>query len=193
MKLTWIIPVGAISALAVLAFRPAPPSVKANDNRVPAGRLAGDSLVVAFDVEYARWFPESEQGASVEVAAFREPGKAPQIPGPLIRVRTGTTIIATIRNRLPDSSITVFGLGTKPGFQGRGIRLERGEERTIRFTAGQPGTYLYWGEVGHRVVKPGPFQDFEREQLAGAFVVDPAEGSPLDRVLVINIWGEGVD
>ena len=30
----------------------------------------------------------------------------------------------------------------------------------------------------------------EREQLAGALVVDPPGGSPPDRILVINIWGD---
>ncbi|HEX9895917.1 MAG TPA: multicopper oxidase domain-containing protein [Gemmatimonadales bacterium] len=167
--------------------------MKANDNRVPAGRLAGDSLVIALEVEYARWYPEAEGGPSVEVAAFQEVGKPPQIPGPLIRVRTGTTIVATIRNGLPDSALTVYGFATRPGFRGRGFRLEPGDRQTVRFSAGEPGTYLYWAVPGAVDTSGGRASFAEREQLAGAFIVDPPGGSPPDRVFVINIWGEPID
>jgi FtsP/CotA-like multicopper oxidase with cupredoxin domain len=187
-----------LPVLVTLSLRPSPPTVIPNDNRTPAGRLAGDSLTLNLDIQYARWLPEADNGAAIEVAAFGEAGEAPRIPGPLIRVRTGTTIIATVRNRLPDSTATVHGLGTRPGFRNRFFTLAPGEQRTIRFEAGDPGTYLYWAEAGAVKLVPGPLPglqipDREREQLAGAFVIDPAEGSPPDRVFVINIWGSPVD
>ena len=188
-----LLPACVVPVLVTLALPSAPLTVQPNDNRVPAGKLAGDSLVLALDVEYARWFPESERGKSVEVAVFREVGKAPQVPGPLIRVRTGTTIVATVSNRLPDSTLTVHGLVTRPGLR-RSFRLAPGETRTVRFTAGEPGTYLYWAEAGRTdTAFAPPFVSAEREQLAGAFIIDPREGSPPDRVFVLNIWGTPVD
>ena len=45
---------------------------------------------------------------------------------------------------------------------------------------------MYWVKLG-KVYKPR-FLGPEREQLAGAFVIDPKEGSPPDRIFVMNIW-----
>ena len=53
--------------------------------------------------------------------------------------------------------------------------------------AGEPGTYLYRATAGRRGLGVR-----EREQLAGAFVVDSAQGGAADRVFVINIWGDAV-
>src|SRR4029079_18270444 len=62
-----------------------------------------------------------------------------------------------------------------------------GETRTVRFSAGRPGTYLYRAIIGAH--SPGD-RLHEREQAAGAFVVDPRGGATPDRIFVINIWGE---
>ena len=59
----------------------------------------------------------------------------------------------------------------------------------VTFAAGAPGSYLYWASLGAN----DHDEDDEREQLAGAFVVDPPGGSPPDRVLVLNIWGSKTD
>ena len=74
------------------AVTPSLPTVEPNPNRVPAGVLAGDSLVIALEIRMASWYPEEAGGVSVDVAAFAEPGRAPEIPGPLIRVPAGTTL-----------------------------------------------------------------------------------------------------
>lgn len=133
----------------------------------------------------ATWFPEADSGPAVELAVFAETGKAPSIPAPLIRVSEGTTIVARIRNSLTDSTLSLHGLLTRPAATDDSIVLRPGEATTVRFLAGAPGTYLYRAVLGyHRGGK-----DDEREQLAGALIVDPKEGSPPDRVFVINIWG----
>ncbi|HTG85259.1 MAG TPA: hypothetical protein VL853_10625, partial [Gemmatimonadales bacterium] len=75
--------------------------IEANDNRSPAGQLRDDTLSIALEVRMGTWHPEADSGPAIEVAAFAEAGKAPQVPGPLIRVKEGTTIAATIRNALP--------------------------------------------------------------------------------------------
>ena len=90
------------------------PSVLPNDNRSPAGHFAHDTLELHLVVGMAVWRPEADSGPSIEVAAFREEGKSPQVPGPLIRVPTGTVIAATIRNELADSTLRIYGLVTRP-------------------------------------------------------------------------------
>jgi FtsP/CotA-like multicopper oxidase with cupredoxin domain len=163
------------------------PTVEPNDNRSPRGTFAGDSLVVSLEVRMATWYPENPGGAHVDLAAFAETGRAPEIPGPLIRVRAGTTIIATLSNTLADSTVTFRGFFSRPAVRDSGVALRPGERRTVRFAAGQAGTYFYEAEVGKQS------DEVEREQLAGAFIIDPPGGSPPDRVLVLNIWSGMLD
>ena len=70
------------------------------------------------------------------------------IPGPLIRVKTGTIISATVRNALIDSTISVHGLLTRPAAGDDSLILRPGEVRIVTFAAGQPGTYFYWAVLG---------------------------------------------
>ena len=190
-------------ALAVLAatmsgpagsgFPAEPPPVVPNDNRTPAGVLRGDTLEVSLVLDLATWRPEGPGGPAVVVPALAEAGKPPQIPAPLIRVPAGTVIRATVRNAL-DSAFVLQGLFTRPGRAGDTAQVAPGASRSIVFAAGAPGTYLY-AAVPSGYVPPVSPQDRrgEREQAAGALVVDPRGGSPPDRVLVINIWGDPVD
>ena len=128
----------------------------------------------------ATWAPEADGGATLAVPAFAEEGQAPQIPGPLLRVPAGTVIDATVRNALQDSTLTVRGLADS-------LVIPPGDSARVRFRAGVPGTYLYYGEVGRQDTL------VEREQLAGAFVIDSAGARTDDRTFVINIWGEPAD
>jgi FtsP/CotA-like multicopper oxidase with cupredoxin domain len=185
----------AIACVALLALLSggAPgknlPVVLPNDNRLSAGRLSHDTLELHLVVGMAVWRPEADSGPSIEVAAFAEEGKAPQVPSPLIRVPAGTVIAATIRNGLADSTLRIYGLVTRPAAARDSLVLRPGESRSVTFPAGAPGSYLYWASLGandHDL-------DDEREQVAGAFIVDPAGGSPPDRVLVLNIWGTNLD
>jgi FtsP/CotA-like multicopper oxidase with cupredoxin domain len=165
------------------------PVVLPNDNRSPAGRLAHDTLELHLVVGMAVWRPQADGGPSIEVAAFWEEGKAPQIPGPLIRVPAGTVIAATVRNRLADSTLRIYGLATRPGVAHDSLVIRPGESRLATFAAGAPGSYLYWASLGandHDL-------DDEREQISGGLIVDPPGGSPPDRVLVMNVWGTNVD
>lgn len=160
-----------------------------NDNRMPAGVFHGDTLEIHLEVRMATWRPEADSGPAVIVAAFAEEGKAAHIPGPLIRVPAGTTIIATLKNSLPDSALSFHGFLTHPGSWNDSLVLEPGESRALRFTAGDPGTYLYLAIPG----KHNMGKDDEREQISGAFIVDPPGGSPPDRIFMMNIWGHQID
>ncbi|MBA3645618.1 MAG: multicopper oxidase domain-containing protein [Gemmatimonadaceae bacterium] len=166
------------------------PLVHANDNRIAAGTRTGDTLALNLVVRMADWRPESDSGPSVAVAAFAEEGKEPQIPAPLIRTREGTTIVASVRNALSDSTIGIIGLGSRPSPKRDTLFLRPGETKLIRFAAGAAGTYLYRAVIGMHA-PDDPLH--EREQAAGALVVDPRAGSPADRIFVINIWGDQKD
>lgn len=163
------------------------PVVEANDNRKTAGIMRNDTLRVNLVVQMARWYPEEPDGAFAEVAAFSEDGKAPQIPGPLLRVPEGTTIEATVRNALSDSTVWVRSLSTRPLTAPDSIPVAPGETRTFRFAAGAPGTYMYYATPGSV-----DYDIREREQLSGAFVIDKRGALADDRIVMINIWGEPV-
>ena len=163
------------------------PVVQANDNRTPAGRMDGDTLRLSLVVEMARWYPGAEDGASAVVAALSEEGERPAIPGPLIRVREGTVIDLSLRNALPDSTVRLIGLMTRPATADSGVMLAPGMTTHQRFVAGAAGTYLYGAILGARD------WDRERETTFGAFIVDPAGDAPPDRVFVMNIWSDPVD
>ena len=56
----------------------------------------------------AGWHPELA-GPERRVLAFAEEGHAPSNPGPLIRVREGTTVAVTVTNRAA-TALTIGGL-----------------------------------------------------------------------------------
>jgi FtsP/CotA-like multicopper oxidase with cupredoxin domain len=165
--------------------------VQANDNRTPAGELRGDTLDVELEVRMGSWRPEADSGPAIEVAAFAEAGKAPQIPGPLIRVKEGTTISATVRNALTDSTIAIFGLLSQAAGVKGTLTLRPGEARQVRFTATTAGTYFYRAVLGKHT--PDRQINDEREQVAGALIVDSPGAPTPDRIFVINVWGTRVD
>jgi manganese oxidase len=167
--------------------RPALPEVVPNDNRTPAGHLVGDTLHLSLVVGMATWHPEAPDGYPIAVAAFAEEGKPFQVPGPLIRVREGTVLDIQIRNQLTDSTLPIGGLATRPMSPDDSTLLAPGATEHLRFLAGAPGTYFYYGVLGKQDTL------VEREQLAGGFVVDSAGGKVDDRIFIMNIWGEFKD
>lgn len=125
---------------------PLPPAV-ANENRVATGQLRGGVLSLSLDVRRARWFPESDSGLSEEMLDFAEPGRAAQIPGPLIRVKSGTIIALRLTNPAGAAPLVVHGLHTRPGSIADSIVVPPGRTVRLRFPAGAPGTYFYWGST----------------------------------------------
>jgi FtsP/CotA-like multicopper oxidase with cupredoxin domain len=159
--------------------------ILANDNRVPAGITNKGTLELNLEVKWGDFRMETPDRPGLRMVAIGEVGKQPLIPSPLIRVKKGTTIHARITNALADSTITVFGLQKRPYTISDSIFIQPGESGEVSFEAGEPGTYLYWMKLGKGLSKR--FIS-EEEQLAGAFIVDPEEGSPNDRVFVMNIF-----
>lgn len=183
----------AAAGLAWVAAQPGPPVsgdepvpvVRANDNRQPGGRLRDGVLRLDLEVRMGRWYPEADGGASLTLPVLAEVGQAPQIPAPLIRVPAGTVLEITVRNTLPDSQAIVRGLFARPAAMPDSLIVPPGERRAVRFTAGDPGTYVYGAWISRD-------STVEREQMTGAFVVDTAGARGDDRIFVMNVWGEPV-
>lgn len=177
-----------LGAVAIGLSSPATdlPIVVPNDNRNAGGVLNGDTLTIDLVVKMARWYPEADDGPYVDVAAFAEKGKEPRIPGPLMRVREGTTIIASVTNELTDSAVWIHGLASRPASSDDSTRIQPGHSRTFRFAAGKAGTYFYYATPGQINRTP----QRERETLSGGLVVDQAGARTNDRIMVVNIWGE---
>ena len=75
-----------------------------NDNRVPGGTVTDSGLTLAIEARRVMWYPDGDSLPGRETFAFAEVGKAPLVPGPLLRVRTGTTVRIRIHNPdLPDT------------------------------------------------------------------------------------------
>ncbi|MGH9509484.1 MAG: multicopper oxidase domain-containing protein [Terriglobales bacterium] len=175
---------------------------RANDNRTPAGTLRNGVLTLRLEIVETVWYPQQEGGPHLPVDAFAEEEKAPQVPGPLLRVPEGTLIHATIRNRLP-VPMFVQGLHERPGF-GAPLEVAPGGIREVRFTAGTPGTYYYFaGSTPQTIAQlaqitfltplDDQFAPFGKEALlSGALIVDPAGAATDDRVFVIGLWMTGL-
>jgi FtsP/CotA-like multicopper oxidase with cupredoxin domain len=185
-----LLALGCATSLSTSSPLPQPlPVSRANDNRVPAGTLTNGELKLRLVVRMARWYPEAPDGPYADVPAFAEEGRPPQIPAPLIRVPIGTTIVATVRNALTDSTIYLRGFLTRPTKALDSIPVRPGETRTVRFLAGDAGTYFYAATPGLWNYDKGG----EREASSGALVVDPKGPQPPDRIFVINVWGDPID
>jgi len=173
------------------------PEITANENRLPGGELRDRVLTIPLEARTGTWYPEEKDGPGLLVHAFGEEGEAPQIPGPLLRVPEGTEIYATVRNSIPNVTLEIHGLHTRPGDAKETIKVAPGSTREVRFIAGAPGTYYYWAsttgapDLGKRLSA--------ESQLSGAFVIDPkpteqgqngAISKPPsdDRIFVIGVW-----
>ncbi len=160
------------------------PEITANDNRLPRGRLHNGVLAIELEAREGIWYPEQRDGPGLHVQAFAEPGRSPEIPGPLIQVPEGTEIQVTLRNAIP-AALVIHGLHTRPGNPDETIQLEPGERREVRFPAGTPGTYYYWATTTGKAL---PDRYGVDSQLNGALIVDPQGSHADDRVFVIGWW-----
>jgi manganese oxidase len=166
------------------------PLVLWNDNEQPGGRLEGKRFTMDLEVVRAEWRYLGAEAEGTEVLAFREAGRAPLNPGPLIRVPLGTQLAITVRNPL-DRPLVVHGLGERWVAAMDSVVVPAGETRRVSFTADVAGTFYYWGSTtGTRLTD----RMFEDSQLTGAFIVDaPGERRVRERIMVMSIFFAGVD
>jgi FtsP/CotA-like multicopper oxidase with cupredoxin domain len=157
-----------------------------NDNRVAAGVMRDGVLTLHLEARNATWYPDANDGPGLMVPVFAEVGRAPQNPGPLIRVPAGTTIQLSVRNSIPGSALVLFGVHTRPSAVDDTIQIASGATRQLSFLAGAPGTYFYWGTTTHQGLDDRGGVD---SQLQGGFVVDrPGVAAQADRIFVLGSW-----
>jgi FtsP/CotA-like multicopper oxidase with cupredoxin domain len=155
-----------------------------DDQRVGAGVMFGDTLDMQFDIRRAVLRPEGEQGPRIDVVTFGETSNSPGVPGPLVRVRAGTTVLARVCNTLAD---TVWLIGLADA--GDTVVAAPGQLAESAFTLEAPGVRVYRGVTREdTVMRPfGP-----SATLAGVIVTD-GEDRWGDRVLVITDWAPSSD
>lgn len=169
----------------LLPERSPAPIILPNQNRAPAGRLKGGVLTLALEVRRGRWFPNSEEGQSLQVLAFAEAGHPPQNPGPLIRVPAGTEVRVTLSNA-GSAPVVVHGLSARPATEIDSIVVAPNHRQQVRFRLDAPGTYYYWGSTTGTSID---IRDGEDSQLSGAIVVDaPDHPAAPDRIFVLGVW-----
>ena len=103
--------------------RPAPPVLVPNDNTKPAGKTRDGVTTIELDAVPASWHIQGGASSIKFTDAFAERGKAPTMPGPLVRVNAGATVHFNVRNRLarpltfyvPTSAATVDSIVVPPG------------------------------------------------------------------------------
>jgi manganese oxidase len=189
MRHAIVIVAAMISVIAARGADERVPSAEravANDNRRAAGTLRDGVLTVHLEVRDVDWRPDGDDARGIVVRAFAERGGRASIPGPIIRVPEGTTVVARVSNPLAKGVLVVRGLSTR-GADGAPdtVRVAAGATREVRFIAGAPGTYQYSGQV----VGGTDTAAAMNAELHGAFVVDPrGVRRTNDRVFVIGLW-----
>lgn len=136
------------------------------------------------------WFPDGPNGIDLPVEAFGEIGHDLRIPGPLLRVPAGTVVVASVRNSVPGTVLSIHGLTDRPSDIDATLVLRYGETRTVRFRARSAGTYYYWGTTTGKNVGSRIGVD---SQLTGAIVVDDPRvkwNPENDRIFVITEWDD---
>ena len=178
----------AIILAALPAASHAQAAIATHDNTTPAGTIRGESLIVRLYAGSGTWRPEGDAGPAITVQAFGEEGRGLLVPGPLVRVRTGTTIDVSIRNSL-DVPLELHGFATRPIASEQPVVIAPSETKRVTFAAGSAGTYHYWATTNGTSIRRRFNID---SQLSGAFIVDEPGALP-DRVFVTTVWSETED
>jgi len=159
-----------------------------NDNRRAAGTRTGSTLTLSLDVVEAAYQPEGEHDPVVRILAFAEPGKAPTVPGPLLRAPIGTTVRLTLHNR-SDSALMLSGLRPSMPAGKDTVHLAPGATREISFRLDRVGNFFYW--AGLKGISTFDERFWLDSQLTGALVVDSAgapQPSAQERIWLITEW-----
>ena len=164
------------------------PIGQVNNNLRSAGTISGKTLTLALDIVEAGFQPEGEHDPVVRALAFAEPGKAPQIPGPMLRAPVGTTVRLTLRNR-SDSAVMLGGLRRSLPASRDTVHIAAGATREITFRLDRVGNFFYWAAL--KGLSSFEDRDWLDSQLTGAFIVDSAGAPPVtaqERVWLITEW-----
>ena len=159
------------------------PRIVFNDNRAAAGVTEHRALRLALVAEWGTWQPFGADKPGIPLLAFGEPGKAPEDPGPMIRVPLGTTVHVTLQNRTR-SAIVVHGLAARHVQEMDTLVVAAGATRAVQFVADAPGTFYYWASTHGEDFE---HRDVDDAHLNGALIVDTAGSAARpDRVFLIE-------
>jgi FtsP/CotA-like multicopper oxidase with cupredoxin domain len=165
------------------------PTIRLNDNHMPAGHLAAGVLEISFVADTGLWYPVSENEPGIPIQAFRNANGPLQIPGPLIRVPAGTEVRASVQNTISGTALTMHGLFSRKAAEAKSdeLTIGLGETKEVRFRLDVPGTYYYWGTTTNSPLEKRYDED---SQLSGAIVVDPPGTlpDPKEEIFVIGLW-----
>ncbi len=195
MHMSRIVSIGGTAACVLLiagfmnnapAHRGVLPVVRANPNTERAGVLRNGVLTVSIDATLAQW-RFSEHRPAMSLATFAETGKAPQMPGPFVRVTAGTALRLVLHNSLakPLSFVVPAALHGGPDRINAmdSVIVAAGATDTLWARATVPGAYVYHGALPDGVTRVSHIAG----ALVGAIVVDSANAPARshDRVFVI--------
>jgi manganese oxidase len=170
------------------------PTAAPNRNTAAAGVLRDGVLTVSLEARLAIWHPNGDSLPGLSLEAFSETGKAPSVPGPLLRVPQGTEIRANVRNSLARDTLTFHVPGTALGasseLPGDSVIVPPGETRELRVRVTAPGNYFYRATTG----LPYSVRAGMRGLLVGALIVDTAnvERPHHDRIFVITLAPDSI-
>lgn len=174
------------------------------DYRTSAGSMEDGVWTLDLEARPAAWYPWGPEGQGVRAHVLAVPGEPARVPGPMIRVPSGTPVRVTLRNTFPDT-LVVRGLWDRSGEVGRGPAgalggrptvVGPGETAEVRFTPTTTGTFSWMGRVMADGWSDGPPPGLPREgndrAMLGALVVDPpgAIPDPEERVFLISHWAD---
>lgn len=185
-----VLAVAGVLALMSSAFIPAGeadlPVASPNENEVAAGTVRDGVLNITLEAKLSMWHPDGDSLPGMPIEAFAEPGRAPQVPGPLVRVPAGTAIHATIRNSLESDTLTFrFPRGEDVD----SVVIPPGQVRELRSPASAPGNYLYRANNNTKAGRALGVSGL----LTGAVIVDSAGAKPRDRVFVLLAATDSAD
>ena len=106
-----------------------------NNNRRPAGALEGNILTLTLRAGRGVWHPEGPSGPGLTIEALGETASPLSVPAPMIRVKEGTRIVASVRNDL-DAALVVRGLCARDRAPCSPLAVPAGETRVVEFPAG---------------------------------------------------------
>ena len=163
------------------------PLVLPNPNVQRAGVLQDGVLAVTLEAKESAFLIDGPHRPAMTIPAFAEPGKAPLMPGPFIRVPRGTQLRLSIRNSL-ERSLTFFVPAALRGGPDRlgaddSVVVPAGDVRMVTTSATVPGNYVYRAVTARSSSRLALMEGL----LAGAIVIDTASVSEPahDRVFVI--------
>ncbi|WP_448203817.1 copper-containing nitrite reductase [Azospirillum sp. sgz302134] len=151
----------------------APVDIVRNPTDLPAPLAKRAPQHIKVNLESVEVTGQLATGTSYRYWTFTEPGKAPKVPGPFVRVRVGDTVDVTMSNAA-DSALNHnvdFHAVTGPGGGGEATMAAPGEHKGFTFKALNPGLYVY------HCATPLVAQHISNG-MYGLILVEPEEGLP---------------